>query len=61
MSLNEELKKHQSATLRSYAENDPYLEALRAYTENNSRRAHKVVTKDKLLTKKPMLMPPKKV
>jgi hypothetical protein len=61
MSLNEALKKHQATTMRSYTENDPYLEALRIYKETNSKRANKLAVRDKKLKRKQRLMPQKRV
>lgn len=60
--LNRKLRKHNNATFRSYSENDPYLEALKAYKEANQRRT-KTSAMEKLKRKQTQkkLLPPEKI
>lgn len=59
--LNKILKAYSNPTLRSYSENDPYLESLRQMREVNQRKADKFTNRDKKLKRKERLLPPKKV
>lgn len=49
--LNEVLKSYQSATMRSYTENDDYLNSLRLYKEKQQRESKSTKSVDKKLGK----------
>lgn len=49
--LNKLLKDHQSATMRSYAENDDYLNSLRLLKEHQKRQGKRTKNVDKKLGK----------
>jgi hypothetical protein len=59
--LNELLKKHQAATLRSSSPDDPLKDELRKLKLVDQRRAAQTVQPDKKLGKMKMLLPPPKV
>ncbi len=61
LKLNDELKKHSYASLRSYRIDDPYKQAIKDMKTVNNRRAQKFVQRDKKLGRQKRLLPSKKV